>query len=118
MKNMIYHYLGNNFQISCYAALDKINNSGFVSSNYSDQPEHPASLIKGFVVLIKKAYVLSYPLNSYERLWPDLAAQADMSLCCCRAYIVGFSMVGLKYLCGQGEIWKDLITMKVSNGFF
>ena len=50
-------------------------------SEDSDQPGHPPSLIRVFAVRMKKAWVLSYPLNAQRRLrsaWAD--AQADLSL--------------------------------------
>ena len=51
-------------------------------SEDSDQPGHPPSLIRVFAVRIKKAWVLSYPMNAQWRLWSDWAdAQADLSLC-------------------------------------
>ena len=49
-------------------------------SEDSDQPGHPPSLIRVFAVRMKKAWVLSYPLNAQRRLWSDWAdAQADLS---------------------------------------
>ena len=46
----------------------------------SDQPGHPPSLIRAFAVRMKKAWVLSDPLNILYSLWSDWAnAQADLS---------------------------------------
>ena len=51
------------------------------TSEDSDQPGHPPSLIRVFAVHLKKAWVLSYPLSAQRRLWSDWAdAQADLSL--------------------------------------
>ena len=50
-------------------------------SENSDQPGYPPSLIRVFVVRMKKAGVLSYPLSAQRRLWSDWSdAQADLSL--------------------------------------
>ena len=35
-------------------------------SEDADQPRHPPSLIRVFVVRIKKAWVLSHPLSAHE----------------------------------------------------
>ena len=37
-------------------------------SEYSDQPEHPSSLIRVFAVRVKKALVLGYLLSAQQRL--------------------------------------------------
>ena len=51
------------------------------SSEDSDQPGHPPSLIRVFAVRMKKAWVLSHPLSAQRRLWSDWAdAQTDLSL--------------------------------------
>ena len=47
------------------------------SSEESDQPGHPPSLIRVFAVRMKKPWVLCYPLSAQWRL---LIAQADLSL--------------------------------------
>ena len=47
----------------------------------SEDSGHPSSLIKVFVVPMKKAWVLSYLMSTQWRLWSDWAdAQADSSL--------------------------------------
>ena len=43
---------------------DKINKMACASSEDSDQPRHPPSLIRVFCVRMKKAWVLSYPLSA------------------------------------------------------
>ena len=60
---------------------DKTNIMACAPSEVSDQPGHPPSLISVFIVRLKKAWVLSYPLSAQRRLWADwVDTQADMSL--------------------------------------
>ena len=60
---------------------DKTNKMACATSEDSDQPGHPPSLVRVFAVRMKKASVLSYPLNAQRRLWSDWAdAQADLSV--------------------------------------
>ena len=47
---------------------DKTNKMACAPSNDSDQPGHPPSLIRVFVVRMKKALVLSYPLSAQRGL--------------------------------------------------
>ena len=47
-------------------AHDKINKMACASSEDSDQPGHPPSLIRIFAVRMKKAWVLSYLLSASE----------------------------------------------------
>ena len=47
---------------------DKTNKMACAPSEDSDQPGHPPSLIRVFAVRMKKAWVLTYPLNAYRRL--------------------------------------------------
>ena len=62
-------------------------------SEDSDQPGHPPNLIRVIAVLMKKAWVLSYPLSGQRRLWSDLAdTQADLSLRWAHSHFVGFVM--------------------------
>ena len=83
-------------------------------SEDSDQPGHPPSLIRVFVVRTKKAWVFSYPLSAQRRLWSDWAdaqtnlktlwsdwadAQADLSLRCAHNHIVRFVMRRLIFYC-------------------
>ena len=56
--------------------------NGCAPSEDSGQLGHSPSLIRVFVVRMKKAWILSYPLSAQRRLWSDSAnAQADLSLC-------------------------------------
>ena len=58
----------------------KINKMVCAPSDDSDQQGHPPSLIRVFIVCMKKAWFLSYPLNAQRRLWSDRAdAKADQS---------------------------------------
>ena len=50
---------------------DKTNKLACAPSEDSDQPENPPSLIRVFIVRMKKAWVLSYPLSAQRRLWSD-----------------------------------------------
>ena len=78
-------------------------------SEDSDQPGHPPCLIRVFVVCIKKAYVLSFPLSAQRRLWSDWAdAQADLSLRCAHSHFVSVVIRRL--------IWLNLVDLyKVSH---
>ena len=65
------------------AATWQSQQSDCAPSEDSDQPGHPPSLIRVFVVRMRKAWVLCYmyPLMAERRLWSDWAsAQADLSL--------------------------------------
>ena len=65
--------------------------SDYATSEDSDQPGHPPSVIRVFAVRMKKAWVLSYSLSAQRRLWSDLAdAQADLSLRWAHSHFVGF----------------------------
>ena len=69
------------------------------SSEDSDQPGQPPSLISIFADHMKKAWVLSYPLGAQRRLWSDWAdAQADLSLRWAHSHFIGFVMSRLKYI--------------------
>ena len=60
---------------------DKTNKMACAPSKDSDQPGYLSSLIRVFTVRMKKAWILSYPCSTYQRLWSDWAdAQADLSL--------------------------------------
>ena len=52
---------------------DKTNKLAWAPSEDSDEPGHPPSLIRVFAVLMKKAWVLSYPLSAQGWLWSDCA---------------------------------------------
>ena len=65
---------------------------------------HLPSLIRVFAVRMKKALVLSYPLNAQRRLWSDWAdAQGDLSLRWAHSHFIGFVMLRLKY---EALLWK------------
>ena len=53
---------------SIWATHDKTNKMAYVPSKDSDQPGHLPSLIWGFAVRMKKAWVLSYPLCTAKTL--------------------------------------------------
>ena len=60
---------------------DKTNKMACAPGEDSDQPGHPPSLIRVFVVCLKKSWVLSCPLSTQRRFWSDWAgAQANLSL--------------------------------------
>ena len=76
-----------------WAATWQNQQCGCAPSEDSDQPGHPPSLIRVFVVRMKKPWVLSYPLSAQRRLWSDWAdAQADLSLRWAHTHFVGFVM--------------------------
>ena len=57
------------------------------------------SLIRVFVVHVKKPWVLSYPLSAQRRLWSDWAdAQADLNLRWAHTHFVGFVISQLNSL--------------------
>ena len=72
---------------------DKSKKTTCAPSEDSDQPGHPPNLISVFVVRMKEAWVLRYPLSAQRRLRPDWAdAQADLSLRWAHRHFVGFVM--------------------------
>ena len=80
-------------------AHDKTNKMACAPIEDSDQPGHPPSLIRVFAVRMKKAWVLSYPLSAWRRLWLDWAdAQADLSLRWAYSHFVFFVVRRLKVL--------------------
>ena len=81
--DFVIHFL---YRISQYSGLrnepphDKTNKVACAPSEDSDQPGHPPSLIRVFAVHMKKAWILSYPLSTQQKLWSDwVDAQADLS---------------------------------------
>ena len=52
-----------------WAATWQNRQSDCASSEDSDQPRRPPSLIRVFAVRMKTAWVLSYPLSAQRRLW-------------------------------------------------
>ena len=74
------------------------------SSEDSDQPGHPSSLIRVFAARMKKAWTLSYPLSAQRRPWSDWAdAQADLSLRWAHSHIFGF--VTRRLICRNRDEW-------------
>ena len=72
---------------------DMTKQSDCVFSEFSDQPGHVPSLIRVFTIRMKKAWVLSYPLSTQQRLGSDwVDAQADLSLRWVHSHFVGFVM--------------------------
>ena len=75
-------------------------------SKDSDQPGHPPSLIRVFVVPMKKLWILRYPVSAQRRLWSDCAnAQADLSSQ--GSYII------LLVLSCSGSVERDEKTIKL-----
>ena len=73
--------------------------NGCVPSEDSDQPGHPLSLIRIFAVRMKKAWVLSYPLNA-KRLSGLSLHWAHMPLCCfCHEVFFFFLYFSTKTCC-------------------
>ena len=90
---------------------DKTSKMVYASSGASDQPGHLPSLIRVFVVRMKKPWVLSYPLRAQQRLWSDWAdAQADLSLCWAICHFVGFVMRRL--ICDIQEFTLSMTVLK------
>ena len=79
------------------------------SSEDSDQPGRPPSLIRVFAVRMKTPWVRSCPLSVQRRLWSDWAdAQADLSLRWAHTHFVGFVMSWLKLIC--------MFAIRISSG--
>ena len=70
VRNTLDHKRKENSSLTFELPHDKTNEMACAPSEDSYQPGHPTSLIRVFVVRMKKAWVLSY--------WAD--AQADLSL--------------------------------------
>ena len=63
---------GSHWNTPCYkieSLHDKTNKMTIASSEDSNQPGHPPSLMRVFAVSMKKHWVLSYPLSAQQRLW-------------------------------------------------
>ena len=74
-----------------WAASWQNQQCGCASSEDSDQPGHPPSLIRVFAVRMKKTWVLSYPLSAQRRLCSDwVDAQADLNLRWAHSDLFGF----------------------------
>ena len=54
--------------IACEPQHNKTTKKGCASSEDSDQPGHPPSLIRVFAVCMKEPWVLHYPLSTHRRL--------------------------------------------------
>ena len=81
-----------------WGATWQTQQNGRASSEESDQPGRPPSLIRVFAVHMKKAWALSYPLSAQRWLWSHWAdAQADLSLRWAHTHFVGFVMSWLKF---------------------
>ena len=81
-----------------WAATWQNQHCGCAPSEDSDQPGHPPSLIRVVAVRMKKAWVLSYPLSTQQRLWSDwVDAQADLSLRWAHTHFIGFVMSWLTH---------------------
>ena len=76
----------------------------------TDQPGHPPSLIRTFVVCMKKVWVLSYPLSAQRRRF-SLGAQSFCWLCREAAHI---RLVGSSILAN----WKSPFVIKGCLWFF
>ena len=97
---------------------DKTNKMACVPSEHSDQPGHLPSLIRIFAVCMKRAWVLSYPLSTQQRLWSDWAdAQADLSLHWAHSHFVGFVMRRL-ICCGSVVILMSTHYMGAQSFWF
>ena len=93
---------------------DKTNKMACAPTEDSDQPGHPPSLIRVFLVRMRKAWVLSYPLSAQRRLWSDCAdAQADLSLRWAQCYFVCFVMSRLIWLDSRDvRVWQSELSRK------
>ena len=76
------------FMENCRAIADKTNKMTCPPSKDSDQPGHPPSLIRVFVVCLKKPWVHSYPLRMPSLIWVYTG---------CTGYYIGFVMLWLNY---------------------
>ena len=96
---------------------DKTNKMACASSEDSDQPGNPPSLIGVFAVRMNKAWVLSYPLIAQRRLWSDWAdAQADLSLRWAHSHFVGF--VRSRLICQTVIVAKRLLNKSIMIKIF
>ena len=87
---------------------DKTNKIKCTPSEDSDQPGHPASLIRVFSVRMTKACALSYLLSAQRSLLSDwVDAQADLSLRWAHIHFVGFVTRRLK--CQKWLMFEDTI---------
>ena len=97
-----------------WAATWQNQQNGCASSEDSDHPGHPPSLIRVFAVRMKKPWVLSYPLSALRRLWSDWAdAQSDLSLHWAHTYFVVLSCRGSVSVLQ----WKSSFSAYTDNKF-
>ena len=73
--NYIYH---STLLQAIWATTWQNQQNGCASTEDSDQPGHPLSLIRVFAVRMKKPWVLSYPLSPLRRLWSDWADESSL----------------------------------------
>ena len=90
------------------------------SSEDSDQPGRPPSLIRVLAVRLKKHWVLSYPLSAQRRLWSDWAdahhfvgfvmrrLKSFKLFLCCHNCDFQCSLFPIVLPCGQWRLWSDL----------
>ena len=91
----------NDHILNTWAATWQNQQSECLPSEDSDQPGHPPSLIRIFVIRMKKSWVLSYPLSAQRILWSDWAdAQADLRLRWAHTHFVGFIFTVLSNING------------------
>ena len=84
----------------------------------TDQPGHPPTLIRVFTVRMTKAWVLSYPLGTQQRLWSDWAdAQSDLGLRWAHINFVGFVVLSLKLWSCIGAETVSLTWCLKNNNF-
>ena len=82
-----------------------------VSSEDSDQPGHPPSLIRVFAVCMKIVWFLSYPLSAQRRLWSDWAdAQARL------IWVFAGRTVILLVLSWSGSYVINVVYIKLDQG--
>ena len=74
----------------------------------TDQPGHPPSLIRVFVVGMKKAWVLSHPLSAQRRLRSDRAnALGDLRLRWAHSHFVGLSWGSSSLMCMRAHTLSE-----------
>ena len=84
---------------------DKTNIMTCASSEDSDRPGHPPSLIRVFAVRLKKPKVLSYPLSAQRRLWMPRLIWVFAGRTC---HFVGFGMWRLNFRLCPLDLDTDL----------
>ena len=119
-RQMISHqYHLHTFDDNTWAATWQNQQNGCASSQDSDKPGHPPSLIRVFVVRMKKAWVLSYPVSAQRRLRSDWAdAKVDLSLRWAHTHFVGFVMRRLTCRLTGITIWMQIRAHFVNNPRF